>query len=649
MSLTERGRWGGIRVDERGQIVTSGLTERGLWVNNAPYKYLDMDGIDDYISTPSMTYDEVIFDMSVNPTAFYKTVLINSLGNYRLIYDEGYYIWYFESVASWNGVNVGDSGSFTIPADTRGVWRMTKDSQTASNSLFANAGGGANMRGKLYRATFKLAGVVVADYDMTTGTVQDQSGNGQHATLTGGTFVAEGIAGDPTGSATLQSVATFAASGVATLTGAATFQGVATITANPKATRAGAVTFQGVAQMSVTGTVTVPHIISDTFTRAFATTLDTSDTGQSWEIVYGQLGTNGNGEAIASFDGFGTAVIDAGTSELDVRLTNVQPNDFNGIVFRATGSTDPNFLKFFFDPIGGYALGNWLFGSMNIIAYSSLSFASAFDVMRVKAFGSHIKCYVNDIEVIDATVTAYQTATYVGFSVQEFGMVDNFTADQSTAFTEISGAATLRGVGTFAPAGKATRTGAATFQGVGTITASGSPTGASGATLQGVATFTAGGVATLAGAASMQAVATFTVNPIASITRTASFQAVGTLTSNGAQYVFASTSFQGVGRLVPSGIARSTGAATFQGAATFTALGGFPIFGATTLRGVMTLVTAGAFGKASLDVIYLSGDRILSVRVTAEKSMAINLDGDDQTSVSIQGRLPAPISLRGDT
>jgi hypothetical protein len=151
--------------------------------------YLSMDGVDDYILTPSLTYDEVILDILVNPSGFYKTVLQSNNGTYRLIYDEGYYIWYYESTVYWNGVQKGDSGSFTLPANTRGVWRMMKDSQTTTNALFATMGGGGCMAGNLYRVTFKLAGSVVADYDMTTGNVNDVSGNGKHATLTGGTWV----------------------------------------------------------------------------------------------------------------------------------------------------------------------------------------------------------------------------------------------------------------------------------------------------------------------------------------------------------------------------------------------------------------------------------------------------------------------------
>lgn len=152
--------------------------------------YLSMDGVDDYLTTPSMTYDEVVLDFSSDPTGWYKYYFSTSAGNLFFNRDEGYELWTYESIAKYNGADpVLVGGLFTLPTNTRGVMSIKKDSGTGTINIFANQGNAANMRGILYRVTLKLVGVTVAHYDMSTQTVQDQSGNGNHATLSGGTWV----------------------------------------------------------------------------------------------------------------------------------------------------------------------------------------------------------------------------------------------------------------------------------------------------------------------------------------------------------------------------------------------------------------------------------------------------------------------------
>jgi hypothetical protein len=58
-------------------------------------------------------------------------------------------------------------------------------------TIFARDNLSSYMKGIIYDIKFYNGETVVAHYDMRTGTVQDQSGNGNHATLVGGQFVDE--------------------------------------------------------------------------------------------------------------------------------------------------------------------------------------------------------------------------------------------------------------------------------------------------------------------------------------------------------------------------------------------------------------------------------------------------------------------------
>lgn len=158
--------------------------------------YLSMDGVDDYITTPSLTYDEIVMDFSSNPTGYYKQYFSTSASNLYFLRDEGYELWTYEATIKYNGSDpVLITGLFTLPNDTQGVVSIKKDSGTGTINIFANQSGGTCMRGNLYRVTVKLAGTTVADYDMSLGNVNDISGNSKHATLNGGTWVSTGGGG----------------------------------------------------------------------------------------------------------------------------------------------------------------------------------------------------------------------------------------------------------------------------------------------------------------------------------------------------------------------------------------------------------------------------------------------------------------------
>jgi hypothetical protein len=166
--------------------------------------YLQMDGVDDvaYWSGTSVNIDEVIMDVYVEAHDDFDKYLGTS--------HSGYLQWNGSSDqwATWAWQNVYVNGTAVtnntvfVPLNTRTTIRITGIStgNTSWNMFANNNTGGGSMKGRIYSFTFKNAGNVVASYDMTlgqqvAGKVQDQSGNGRHATIVGAVWVSDGAGG----------------------------------------------------------------------------------------------------------------------------------------------------------------------------------------------------------------------------------------------------------------------------------------------------------------------------------------------------------------------------------------------------------------------------------------------------------------------
>lgn len=97
-----------------------------------------------------------------------------------------------------NGVQQASNSNLGITDSVRQTIRTVFGSAAADDVNIFSANNELSFgKGRLYAVTIKNAGVIVGQYDMSTGTVQDQSGNGRHATLTGGTWADDA----PTGTA----------------------------------------------------------------------------------------------------------------------------------------------------------------------------------------------------------------------------------------------------------------------------------------------------------------------------------------------------------------------------------------------------------------------------------------------------------------
>ncbi|MGM0836055.1 MAG: hypothetical protein ACQEV7_07850 [Bacillota bacterium] len=162
--------------------------------------YLYTDGVDDYLKTPSLTFTEVIMDYkpkALNSGALQYTVDCRELGSGYLYSsgDTGN-----ESFGGWttvykNGIQVTSGANFVLP-DERMTLRFLSTLQTTPVTFFTRFTLMQYKRVELFDIKFYNGTTLIAHYDMTTGTVQDQSGNGRHATLTGGTWLDDGTGGD---------------------------------------------------------------------------------------------------------------------------------------------------------------------------------------------------------------------------------------------------------------------------------------------------------------------------------------------------------------------------------------------------------------------------------------------------------------------
>lgn len=161
-------------------------------------KYLQMDGVDDRLQVPSMDVNEFVLTFKPRPQAWRQYInfggkQINRTGSNTDSFHTDYQTVYVD------GIQATTNTAF-IKLDTkqvlRGVLKQGVNISSYGTWILFNGGTGYT-EGDLYEVKFYNGSTLVAHYDMSTGTVQDQSGNGNHATLTGGTWVDDGTGEEP--------------------------------------------------------------------------------------------------------------------------------------------------------------------------------------------------------------------------------------------------------------------------------------------------------------------------------------------------------------------------------------------------------------------------------------------------------------------
>ncbi|MFD0587825.1 hypothetical protein ACFQZE_07405 [Paenibacillus sp. GCM10027627] len=163
-----------------------------------PY-YLRLNGTTDYIKLPSLTINKIVADVKIRRRAD----AIRVLWDFRSGISFTYIIQQTngtDSIGSGsvkiNGNNVSNGTAF-IPNDTRVTIEHTFTLGTDDGNVFCNNTATANsfISGDIYNIKLYNNTTLVAHYDMTLGNIQDQSGNGRHATLIGGTWLQDGSSG----------------------------------------------------------------------------------------------------------------------------------------------------------------------------------------------------------------------------------------------------------------------------------------------------------------------------------------------------------------------------------------------------------------------------------------------------------------------
>lgn len=179
------------------QSTTSANAPTVTATTTAAVTYLSMNGTSDYLKTPSLTFDEIDVDWypMQNATTWdtyldARTGVVNSYIQNDAANSDSYNASVWTSISINGGANQTSLNSNLIPRNTRSTAKFKLSTAGTDDVVFFTKYTIAEfMKGNLYDIKFYNAGVLVAHYDMSTGTVQDQSGNGKHATLTGGTFV----------------------------------------------------------------------------------------------------------------------------------------------------------------------------------------------------------------------------------------------------------------------------------------------------------------------------------------------------------------------------------------------------------------------------------------------------------------------------
>ncbi|MFH5181169.1 hypothetical protein ACHHV8_36715 [Paenibacillus sp. TAB 01] len=163
--------------------------------------YLQMPGNGSYIKLPSMTLSRIVAEVAVRR----KTDVVRVLWDFRTGISFAYLI---QQINGTDAIGAGaikvsgtsvSNGTTFIPENTKTTIEHTFSSTAMDDgNIFSNSSGAANstIDGDIYDIKLYNGTTLVAHYDMSTGTVQDQTGNGNHATLIGGSWVQDGPVGD---------------------------------------------------------------------------------------------------------------------------------------------------------------------------------------------------------------------------------------------------------------------------------------------------------------------------------------------------------------------------------------------------------------------------------------------------------------------
>jgi hypothetical protein len=293
--------------------------------------YLQMDGVDDWLKAPSMTYDELIIDCVVTVRTDFRKYFQGSHTGYLQRTGSNTDQWSTGS-PGWNQVYIDGVAKTNltdfVPLNQRIILRATGTStaNTGGTGIFAQSSGANPVGGKIYNVKFYNGGVLQAHYDMTLGNVNDQSGNGRNATLTGGTWVEDGSGGTTyTGSGTAAGLSSASDTNKITAEASGTVAGLSSASGNPTMIYAANGTAQGLSDVST---------IASAILNAMGTAQGQSNVTASEVFVYSASGTtqgvsNATGNELVIYLGSGTSIGSSSVSSNDT-FTGVSGTTYSG-------------------------------------------------------------------------------------------------------------------------------------------------------------------------------------------------------------------------------------------------------------------------------------------------------------------------------
>lgn len=179
----------GVKIN-RGIISIGGLSTITVNANLAVSYYLSMNGINDYILLPSMTITEVDIDLIIPGSFMGYSAIYDSPNNSIIFHDD-----HISNTSTFPILNPAVGDTTTFKKDIRLIQKGSNSIPfTTSAVIFRHyATSDYFQKGSIYSIKCYNGTTLVAHYDMTTKTLQDQTGNGYNATLYGGSWVGSSV------------------------------------------------------------------------------------------------------------------------------------------------------------------------------------------------------------------------------------------------------------------------------------------------------------------------------------------------------------------------------------------------------------------------------------------------------------------------
>lgn len=167
-------------------------------------------------------------------------------------------------------------------------------------------------------------------------------------------------------------------------------------------------------------------IVQDTFTRANASVLGTSDSGHVWTAHTGTWGIDTNKAKLVTQSGDSLATVDAGVSDFDMSCV-ITRQGAPGIVFRFVDTS--NWLLWMFNSTQMQIWRRQAGSYSQLNAFNASLTAGGIYTFRVTGVGTTITTYLDGVQLQQITTSLFTTATRYGLRQNDTAAAryDDFT------------------------------------------------------------------------------------------------------------------------------------------------------------------------------------------------------------------------------